>query len=148
MAALLCSLRRRLASVIQFPQIGDNAVSLLPLLTAQTSNRHDALYWSKGPEGEWAVRRGDWKVRFLKGQKELFNLADDPSERSNLAAANPAIVRELSEALEAWIEPMGEPITGGSKRWTANADQAKPAKRAREENDQRPAKRRRDAAKK
>ena len=91
--------------------------SMLPLLTGQTKKHHDTLFWSKGKDGEWAVRRGDWKLRFIKGQTELFNLADDPSETKNVAAKHPQTVTTLTSAFDAWIKPMAEPITGGSKYW-------------------------------
>lgn len=98
--------------------------SLLPLLRGQARTHHDALYWSDGGNsGEWAVRRGDWKLHTLKQQQELFNLADDPSEQTNLADKQPEMVRTLTSAFDAWIAPMAAPITGGPKRW-----QAEPAK--------------------
>ena len=93
--------------------------SLLPLLTGQSKTHHETLFWSKGGDGEWAVRRGDWKLRAVQGQRELFNLAEDPSERTNLADSRPEMVKTLGRAFDAWIAPMAEPITGGSKRWEA-----------------------------
>ncbi|MCH7728754.1 MAG: sulfatase-like hydrolase/transferase, partial [Planctomycetes bacterium] len=57
--------------------------SLLPLLTGDSQAHHDTLFWCKDGD-EWAVRRGDWKLRSVKGRSELFNLADDPSEQRNL----------------------------------------------------------------
>jgi arylsulfatase A-like enzyme len=53
----------------------------------------------------WAVRDGDWKlVHGLAGKEppELFNLATDTSESSNLAAAEPGKVRELKAKWDAW----------------------------------------------
>jgi arylsulfatase A-like enzyme len=93
--------------------------SLLPLLRGQSKTHHDTLYWSKGGDGEWAVRRGDWKLHALKGQMELFNLAEDPSETTNLAGKNSEIVKTLSSAFNVWIGQMADPITGGTKRWKA-----------------------------
>ena len=94
--------------------------SLLPLLTGQSKTHHDALYWSDGGKsGEWAVRRGDWKLHTLKQQQELFNLAEDPSEQTNLADKQPEMVKTLSSAFDAWIAQMAAPITGGPKRWKA-----------------------------
>jgi len=50
--------------------------------------------------GNRAVRQGDWKLRwqhrpFGKGEWELFNLATDPAEREDLAAARPDKVRQM-----------------------------------------------------
>ena len=93
--------------------------SLLPLLTGTSTTHHDTLYWSKGGDGEWAVRRGDWKLRAVRERMELFDLAKDPSEKANLADKHPEIVKKLRSAYDAWIEPMADPITGGKKRWQA-----------------------------
>ena len=90
--------------------------SLLPLLTGETTRHHDTLFWSKGPDDEWAVRRGDWKLHWTKGNMELINLADDISESKNLLKGNADKVKELSEAYDDWIAKMEDPITGGPKR--------------------------------
>jgi len=65
------------------------------------------------------VRQGDWKLHALRDQRELIHLANDPAEARNLAAQHPDKVRALTALHEAWLEPMAEPITGGSKRWAA-----------------------------
>ena len=90
--------------------------SLLPLLTGESQTHHDTLYWSDGKDGEWAVRRGDWKLHSVQGELELVHLADDPSEAKNLAEDHPDQVRQLSGAFDSWIALMAEPITGGGKR--------------------------------
>ena len=95
--------------------------SLLPLLTNQSKTHHDTLYWSKGDDGEWAVRRGDWKLHGQKKSLELYNLASDPSEQKDIAHRHADIVGELTAAFDAWIEPMADPITGGTKRWDSNS---------------------------
>lgn len=90
--------------------------SLLPLLSGEQVDHHDQLFWSKGKEDEWAVRRGNWKLHQRRGSIELVNLAEDPAETVNLADGHPEVVRELSAAFDAWLAPMAEPITGGAKR--------------------------------
>ncbi|MFZ5829500.1 MAG: sulfatase-like hydrolase/transferase, partial [Planctomycetota bacterium] len=97
--------------------------SLLPLLTGQTRDHHQTLYWSDGGStGEWAVRHGDWKLYALRDQRELFNLAEDPSEATNLAEKQPERVQELTALYDAWLEQMAEPMTGEGKRWSAAAE--------------------------
>jgi len=44
------------------------------------------------------VMKGDWR---LVNRDELYDLATDPSQRTDLAAEHPAVVAELSEADEA-----------------------------------------------
>ncbi|MFT7665133.1 MAG: arylsulfatase A-like enzyme, partial [Planctomycetota bacterium] len=59
-----------------------------------------------------AIRKDDWKLiwginqehRFLGGEPELFNLAEDPEELNNLFDAHPEIVAELRPQVESWIE--------------------------------------------
>ncbi|MFC1762954.1 sulfatase-like hydrolase/transferase [Planctomycetota bacterium] len=102
--------------------------SLLPLLTGQSQVHHDTLFWCK-EGGNWAVRRSNWKLQHLKGKKELFNLKDDPSESTNLAAQQPDMVKTLNQAFEEWILPMADPITGGSKSSKAEAQSVKQTER-------------------
>ena len=104
--------------------------SILPLLCGKTDKHHDTLYWSKGKDGEWSVRRGDWKLHFLKGKKELFDLGKDPSELTNVASKHPEIVKQLNNAFDNWIAEMVDPITGGSKLWSASSETSKKDRKA------------------
>ena len=104
--------------------VGDRSVqskpfdgkSLLPLLTGKATTHHDTLYFSEGSRGEWAVRRGNWKLYGMNRQLQLFNLAKDPAEKVDLSAKSPDQVKELKTAFDHWIEQMADPITGGEKR--------------------------------
>ena len=59
-----------------------------------------------------SMRKGDWKIVYRQrtGALELYNLKQDIGERNNLAAANPAKLREmatlLSRKLRTWQAPM------------------------------------------
>lgn len=59
-----------------------------------------------------AVRKGDWKLvyRMHDGKLELYNLKNDLSERNDVAAKNPKIVKELAKelgnSLRKWEAPM------------------------------------------
>ena len=99
--------------------------SLLPLLTGTSNSHHDTLYWSTGPQDEWAVRRDDWKLHWKRGQLELVDLADDPSETQNVANKHADIVKALHLAYDEWIAPMADPINGGEKRSDVKSE-AKP----------------------
>ncbi len=70
---------------------------------------HDALFWAYGKQS--AVRRGPWKLILnppsvpgdeVTGKLWLSNLAEDPGEKRNWSAANPAKVAELQKLLEDW----------------------------------------------
>jgi arylsulfatase len=85
--------------------------SLAPAFGKDNSVPHDYLWWAH--EGSRAIRVGDWKLvaaapsmrgrgadaqdEQRPGDWELFNLAEDRSETTNLAAKMPDKVRELAE---------------------------------------------------
>jgi arylsulfatase I/J len=49
-----------------------------------------------------AARQGDWKLvwqAMIPGKLELFNIADDPAEATNLTEANPAEVKKLQSRI-------------------------------------------------
>jgi arylsulfatase A-like enzyme/catechol 2,3-dioxygenase-like lactoylglutathione lyase family enzyme len=83
-----------------------DGVNLLPFLTGNPSGRpHDQLFWRAGPKH--AARVGDWKlVQERGGAAELFNLKDDIGEKADLAAKEPAKLKELQAAFAAWDKQM------------------------------------------
>lgn len=69
-------------------------------LTANRAVSRD-LYWVSSRFLDSAVRSGDWKLIVAKAgdSAQLFNLARDPNEQHDLAAAQPAKVKELRALL-------------------------------------------------
>ena len=60
-----------------------------------------------------AVRQGDWKLiwrTMLPSSVDLYNLAQDPSEKNNLAAANPDKVVALQQRLDALARESAKPL--------------------------------------
>lgn len=57
-----------------------------------------------GGKSAMAMRNGRWKlIEFLNiSKRELYDLAADPSEKNDLAAAKPGLVRAMSARLAAW----------------------------------------------
>jgi arylsulfatase A len=49
-----------------------------------------------------AVRHGDWKVVEEGGETFLFDLTNDPGEQTNLASANPQLIRDLKQDYLSW----------------------------------------------
>jgi arylsulfatase A-like enzyme len=85
--------------------------SLLPLIEGKTQKHHDILYWDSGDTSRgWAVRQGDWKLKGSKKGPELFNLAQDPSEETNLAQKNPKIVGSLETLYSTWRAKLPQSI--------------------------------------
>lgn len=85
-----------------------DGVNLWPALTGEAKLAKRSLHIA-GPGGNrWALRDGDWKLILTqpkdrdpagKPELELFNLANDPNEKTELAARNPEKVQELKETL-------------------------------------------------
>jgi arylsulfatase A-like enzyme len=60
-----------------------------------------------------ALRRGDWKLVWrttLPSRIELFNLAQDPYEKTNLAAQNPDKVIEMQERIDGLAGEMAKSL--------------------------------------
>jgi arylsulfatase A-like enzyme len=89
---------------------GLDGVDLAPYLRgAKTGRPHPTLYWKK--ESRAAIRDGDWKlIRFPDRPAELYDLAQDPSEQSDLASAHPELVRALYKKLFAWELELERPL--------------------------------------
>jgi arylsulfatase A-like enzyme len=97
--------------------------SLLPLLNGESHTHHATLYWNSGePKGEWAVRQGDWKAHGFKERSELFNLADDPSEKSNVALEHPEMMKKLIRLHSSWHQSMKESASGINKSQAAESN--------------------------
>ena len=79
--------------------------NLLPLMTGGSDAARDwdreTLFWSA--DHNRIVRHRDWKLQVAARPEAqwLFNLAEDPTEQNNLAAARPDKVAELMALLDA-----------------------------------------------
>lgn len=74
--------------------------SLLPIFQGKEREGHDVVYWRFG--GANAVRVGDLKaVRVGKGW-ELYDLAKDPTEMTDLSGTMPEKAEQFGQMWEAW----------------------------------------------
>jgi len=110
--------------------------SLLPLLMGKSTAHHPVLYWNSGePKGEWAVRKGNWKAHGFKQKYELYDLASDRSEKTDLAAKRPELAKRLAERHETWLAEMVQSAGKSNATWPrdrATAEEPKPKDAARE----------------
>ncbi len=78
-----------------------DGVNLLPFLRGDAPGApHPILFWKKDEQG--AVRSGEWKLLVDGAKQQLFNLADDPAEKRDLASREPEVVRRLRQAWSEW----------------------------------------------
>jgi arylsulfatase A-like enzyme len=92
-----------------------DGVNLWPALASGTApGRTDVVLNVELTQG--SVRAGDWKLVWLTplpGSVELYNLASDPSEKTDVAAANPDRVAELQARVVALAKEMAPPLFAG-----------------------------------
>jgi len=89
--------------------------SLVPLLRDSTASIDRNLFWHYPhyhAGGDWpysAVRSGDWRlVESLEdGHLELYNLADDPGETTNLKGKHADKAAVLQRSLHDWRKRVG-----------------------------------------
>jgi arylsulfatase A-like enzyme len=105
-----------------------DAISLVPVLRGGTITAPRDLYFVRreggtlyGGKSYEALIRGDWKLMQNNPYSplELYHLKTDPQERTNLAATNQKMFKELSTALRQHIQrggatPWQKPASGSS----------------------------------
>ncbi len=87
--------------------------SMLPYLQGkakQVRGKDDAVGWELG--GRKALRKGDWKIVYANqpwgtGDWELYNIARDRSESRNLAASQPAKLKEMLAEWKRYVAETG-----------------------------------------
>jgi arylsulfatase A len=125
----------------------EDSASFLPLLRGDPppAPRREGLVHHSA-EGEFAIRQGNWKVILCPGSGgwspptrspspwtqpkvddfeglppfQLYDLAKDPAEKNNLAAAHPEVVQRLGALMRSYIE-RGRSTPGTPQRNAAGA---------------------------
>ncbi len=96
-----------------------DGVNLMPYVTGQNQGApHETFFWRQGPRT--ALRHRDWKLvgtgPDAKKKWELYNMARDLSEKTDLAEMEPARLAELKRLWEGHNARMREPLFGGGKQ--------------------------------
>jgi arylsulfatase A-like enzyme len=94
-----------LADAVPSSNVKWDGTNVWPVLTGTASRSDHLLYWTAPGFRSRAVRDGDWKL-IVHGsgdsaKAELFNLAKDPNEATDLARRMPEKVAELQGKLAA-----------------------------------------------
>jgi arylsulfatase A-like enzyme len=83
-------------------ECGDSdGISILPRLFGDESaeSERNFLYWEFEETDQVALRQGNWKLVCTSGKPHLYNLAEDPTERNDLAEVHPETVQEMIEII-------------------------------------------------
>ena len=90
--------------------------SLMPVLTENKPLKRDAIYFHfphlafhrENLMGS-AIRSGDYKLiyRYKSGKTELYDLAKDLGETTNLASKQPELAKKLESQLKDWLKQTG-----------------------------------------
>jgi len=111
-----------------------DGVNLEPVLTAASSSTDRALFWHYPHYNEHpssvpssVIRQGPWKLieTFDPEGIELYNLANDLSETSNLAKSETAKANELRQELDAWRKEVGAEMMKPNPDYDPNAKPSK-----------------------
>jgi arylsulfatase A-like enzyme len=120
------------------PQPGQtlDGVSLLPVFKGESLPErplfwHYPHYGNQGGAPAAAIRRGHWKLIewFEDDRVELFNLAQDLSEKIDLATKQPQRAAELRHELHAWQKEVGAKLPIANPSYDASIPSGRAAKR-------------------
>jgi arylsulfatase A-like enzyme len=90
--------------------------SIMPLLTQNDPLKRKSIFfhypnyaWHKSNRLGAVIRRGDYKLieRYDDGSVELYNLAEDLSEKKDLADQMPKRAARMKTQLDAWLKETG-----------------------------------------
>ncbi|MBX2877176.1 MAG: sulfatase [Saprospiraceae bacterium] len=111
------------------PEEHQDGLSLRPLLQGDTiAGRflvwHYPHYGNQGGEPSSIIRDGDWKLihYYEDGREELYNLATDLSEATDIAADNPEKAKALSEQLFSYLEEVGARFPEKDPEYSAQSE--------------------------
>ena len=104
--------------------------SLVPLLRQEGGWMREAIFWHYphyhpgGATPYGAIRSGDWRlVEFYEdGRVELFNLRDDPTEKTDLASTMPDRAMQLRQQLKSWRAKVGAQMPTPNPKYDSAKD--------------------------
>jgi arylsulfatase B len=86
-----------------------DGINLMPLLTGKMAEVPErTLFWRVGQKN--ALRSGNWKLIRDGKEWQLYDLANDIGETTNLAAKEPARVQQLASLWDKWNAEQIEPL--------------------------------------
>jgi arylsulfatase A len=118
---------------------GEDSVSIVPLLRGENRAVREAVV-HHSIQGMFAIRREDWKLEFCRGSGgwtkgddgqaiQLYDMAGDIGEKTNLQAGQPDAVNRLSKLMEEYVS-RGRSTPGATQANDAKVDLYKKTKNA------------------
>ena len=89
-----------------------DGVDMMPYFKGKKKdNPNQKLYWRVWGGMEYAMRDGDYKLvkQHHSEELELYNLIEDPTEITNIAANNQDIVKRMNSEYQKWSDEMQKP---------------------------------------
>jgi arylsulfatase A-like enzyme len=83
--------------------------NIWPALRDNAASPVESCYWVW--RGEDAIRTADWKLHRFSDRFELYDIRKDEGEATNVADANPGVVRSLSAKMDAWADSLSAGLT-------------------------------------
>lgn len=101
-----------LAGIVAKPQQHVDGISLKPILEGRQMDKERPLYWhyphygNQGGNPSSIIRKNNWKLihYWEDGIEELYDLASDIKEQTNLVEQRPEIAQRLSNELLQWLD--------------------------------------------
>ncbi len=111
------------------PDQHQDGISILPLLKGkQVADRaliwHYPHYGNQGGDPNSIIRRGDWKlIHYWEDERdELYNLKNDLSEKTDVAAVNPDKAAELWTELDQYLKSVGAKFSVKDSQYNADLE--------------------------
>lgn len=82
--------------------LGLDGESIADIWTGAGRSRVEPLFWKTRPAGSASMRSGDWKLREVGQDYELYDLSEDPFEMDDLASSRPQLLASLRAELDGW----------------------------------------------
>lgn len=101
------------AGIAAKPEMRLDGKSIMPLFKGRSMGSREPFFWHYPSEtGKWvnrmcsAIRDGDYKLLYFyrANRIELYNLKNDPSEKTDIAALEPEKRDELKKKLDKWLK--------------------------------------------
>jgi len=100
---------------VSLPLDGSGGVAVQAMLDVPDRDPEKPIFWEFS--GNHAIRDGNWKLVAERTKDwELYDIAADRSETSDLASKTPALVQELAAKYNAWATRAGAQTHEKSKK--------------------------------